>query len=256
MYTANGEYIDKNRIIENMNNNTFNADDMNQTAISEIDQTANKINFKVDDLTTQAIIDNEKKTFSIEDNGGTIDITDNMEIHELLPQIPNEVRNKLKITIYFKFYIPNKNNIKFNIYTNRTFNLNGQNNIVKLISKDNYDIKLNDIDKSPKYKYVFNIQKKNNKNNNMIFNIKINPNANNIPYFRITNIKNALSTTPYGNRQGITHIPTLYGNIQGIGQGPTLYGNRQGIGQGITQISTPYGNIQDIAQGPTLYGYR
>jgi len=42
MYTANGEYIDKNRIIENMNNNTFTADYMNQQqiVISEIDQTA------------------------------------------------------------------------------------------------------------------------------------------------------------------------------------------------------------------------
>jgi len=106
------------------------------------------------------MIDNENKTYSIKDYGGTIDITDNMGIYELLPQIPNEVRNKLKITIYFKFYIPNKNNIIFNIYTNSEFNLNGQNNIVKLISKDNYDIKLNDIDKSPKYKYVFKIQKK------------------------------------------------------------------------------------------------
>jgi hypothetical protein len=60
----------------------------------------------------------------------------------------------------------------------------------------------------------------------MIFNIKNKPNTNNIPYFRITNIKNALSTIPSSNRHGITQ-----------------YGIRPGadIAQGITQSSTQYG---------------
>ena len=43
-YTANGKYIDKNLIIENMDNNTSNT---------------NNISYKIDDLTTDVTMDGE-----------------------------------------------------------------------------------------------------------------------------------------------------------------------------------------------------
>ena len=82
---------------------------------------------------------------------------------------------------------------KFNRQYNRRYS------IVKLINKYNNDINPTDIDKSPKYNYEFNIQKTNNQNNNIIFKIKINPNAYNTPYFQTRIIKDEQdSTTQYG----------------------------------------------------------
>ena len=190
MFTVNGEYIVNHRIIENM-------EDTNKKSIkSGLQNLQNmfaslpprqqprhqpfSMTYKIDDTDT------------LKDVGGREEITDEMPIHELPHELPDiklntQVRQKLIYTINFDIKNISRSNIQFTIITNRHFNLINNDNNVYMI----------DISTSSNFsRYNINILNKSGIVLDYInFNIRINPNNVNYPYFVIRGLKSAIENT-------------------------------------------------------------